>query len=230
MAQRGTTSRSKTEFSEDIESMGARYTGKSEREFTKFGISCFEADVGRSVGVLGDMLCNSAFNTAEFELLKEEVSQEHEDNHNRHQETTLENCHFNSFREHMLGQPIKGDRDLTQSITLDSLREFHAANYYGDNITIVATGNVSHEQVVEAVEQHFNSLPKSTNVTAVNTEKPIYIPGLLMIRDDEMYNSNIGVFYDAPSARDEDYYSFRLLQNLFGTYRIDKNAEHLNDC
>jgi processing peptidase subunit beta len=50
-----------------------------------------------------------------------------------------------------------------------------------------------------------------------------------MIRDDEMINSNVGVFYDAPGVKDEDYYSFRLLQNMFGSYRIDKNAEHLND-
>jgi processing peptidase subunit beta len=67
-------------------------------------------------------------------------------------------------------------------------------------------------------------------VPAKNTEKPIYIPGLLMIRDDEMYNANIGVFYDAPSVKDEDYYAFLLFKNMFGDYRIDKNAEHLNDC
>merc|ERR1711935_15183 len=30
-------------------------------------------------------------------------------------------------------------------------------------------------------------------------------------------------------AREEDFYSFSLLKNMFGQYRIDKNAEHLND-
>jgi hypothetical protein len=50
-----------------------------------------------------------------------------------------------------------------------------------------------------------------------------------MIRDDEMYNSNVGVFYDAPSVKDEDYYSFLLLKHMFGNYRIDQHAEHLND-
>ena len=33
----------------------------------------------------------------------------------------------------------------------------------------------------------------------LNTEKAVFNPGLLMIRDDEMLNSSIGVFYDAPS-------------------------------
>jgi len=52
---------------------------------------------------------------------------------------------------------------------------------------------------------------------------------MLFIRDDEMYNSNVAVFYDAPSIKHQDYYAFLLLKNMFGSYRIDKNAEHLND-
>lgn len=221
MAARGTNSRSKTELSEEIENMGASYSAKSDREFTRYGLSCFANDASRAVGLLGDMLTNNSMHSAEFEMTKEEVSAEHEDNHNRHKETLIENAHFNCYREHMLGQPIKGDRDLTQTISLDNLRDFHTANYYGDNITVVATGNISHQEVVDAVEQHFHSLPKTTNVPTQNNEKPIYIPGLLMIRDDEMYNSNVGVFYDAPGVRDEDYYSFLMLKHMFGSFRID---------
>jgi predicted Zn-dependent peptidase len=104
------------------------------------------------------MVCNSTFNSGELELLKEQVSQEHEDNHNRYHETTIENVHFNSFREHMLGQPIKGDRDMVHTIGVDHLRDYHGANYYGDNITVVATGDVNHAAIVDAVEQNFGSL------------------------------------------------------------------------
>jgi len=53
--------------------------------------------------MLGDMICNSSFNSAEFEMLKDEASIEHEEGHTRMVETTLENVHFNAFREHMLG-------------------------------------------------------------------------------------------------------------------------------
>jgi len=50
-----------------------------------------------------------------------------------------------------------------------------------------------------------------------------------MIRDDEMVNSNVGIFYDAPDVKHEDYYAFLLLKNMMGSYRIDQNAGHLND-
>ena len=51
----------------------------------------------------------------------------------------------------------------------------------------------------------------------------------MFIRDDEMVNSNVGVFYDAPDWKHPDFYSFHLLQRIFGSYSIERNAEHLND-
>jgi predicted Zn-dependent peptidase len=152
MALRGTTNKSKTELAEAIENMGARYSAHSDREFTSYNLQVLKGDTSGAVNILGDMLCNNALNSGELELVKDEVSMEHEDNHNRYVETTLENAHFNSFREHMLGQPIKGDRDLTSQLGVDHLRDYHTANYFGDNVVVVATGDVSHDQVVEAVQ------------------------------------------------------------------------------
>ena len=63
----------------------------------------------------------------------------------------------------------------------------------------------------------------------LNTEKAVFNPGLLMIRDDEMLNSSIGVFYDAPSWKHEDFYSFLLLQRMIGAYEINQHAGNLND-
>ena len=229
MMLRGTQSKSKSEIYEEIENMGAQYDARSEREYTRFTLAITKDQAPRAVQMLGDMISNSAFHSAELEMLKDEVSAEHEANHTRFTETLIENVHFNSFREHMIGQPIKGDRDLTHTLTLDNVRDYYNANYYGDNIVVVATGDVNHDEIVAAVDHHFSSLPKSTDIQAKNSEKPIYIPALLMMRDDEMVNSNVGVFYDAPSVKHEDFHSFVLLQSMFGTYKIDENAGHLND-
>ena len=78
-----------------------------------------KGDVQKGVKILGDVICNSKLDNSELELVKEAVSQEHEDNHKRYMETTLENVHFNIFREHMMGQPMKGDRDNVHNITQD---------------------------------------------------------------------------------------------------------------
>jgi len=72
--------------------------------------------VNKGIKLLGDMISNSNLNATELELVKEEVSQEHEDNHHRYFETTMENVHYNVYRDHMMGQPSKGDRDNVHNI------------------------------------------------------------------------------------------------------------------
>ena len=229
LLSRGTINRSKTEFAQEVDNMGAVYSSKADREWTRYSMQSFKGDAGRAVALLGDVISNSTFNTGELELVKEEVSREHEANHTRYVETMLENIHYNSFRDHMIGQPIKGDRDLTASLGIDHVKNFYANNYVGENIVIVATGDVDHNEIAEAAEQAFAALPAKATVDVANTHKPIYHPMLMMIRDDEMVNTNVGVFYDAPSAKHEDYWAFRLFQKMIGNYRIDENAGHIND-
>jgi predicted Zn-dependent peptidase len=38
--------------------------------------------------------------------------------------------------------------------------DFHKTNYFGENMVIVGTGGVSHQQLVDLAEQHFHSLPR----------------------------------------------------------------------
>ena len=38
--------------------------------------------------------------------------------------------------------------------------DFHTTNYFGDNMVIVGTGNVNHEQLVDLCDRHFSNLPK----------------------------------------------------------------------
>jgi len=91
-------------------------------------------------------------------------------------------------------------------------------------------GALDHDEFVAQVHTHFASLPKSaSSKSQKGKEKPIFTPALLFVRDDEMYNSNVGVFYDAPTIKDADYYAFLLLRDMFGRYRLDEHAEHLND-
>lgn len=116
MLARGTTSLSKGEFAETITGMGGEWVGHSDREYTHFGLKVQRGDCGRAVSLLGDAVCNPAMNGAEFGLLKDEVTVEHDNSYQNYEGTTLESCHFNGYRDHMIGQPIKGDRDMTQEI------------------------------------------------------------------------------------------------------------------
>jgi len=49
------------------------------------------------------------------------------------------------------------------------------------------------------------------------------------MRDDEMANVNVGVFFNAPTYKDPEYFAMHMFKNLLGEYRADKyTGAHLN--
>jgi len=178
--------------------------------------------------LLGDCFSNANLDAAEFEQAKQELAAEHEANHKHQSEMTWELAHYNSYRDNMLGQAKMGDRDNVQNLSVEGLNGYRAANFFGDNMVVVGTGGVAHEAFVDACNQAFGTMQKTTSAPPVG-ELSVFTPSLMFVRDDEMYNSNVCVTYDAPSVTDPDYYSFKLLENVFGSYRINEHAEHLNE-
>lgn len=226
---KGTTNRSRTQIEQEVENLGAQLNAYTSREHTLYHMQVFNKDQHKAMDVLSDMLTNSLYNNHQIEQERETILQELEETNKDFLETLMENVYFNIYREHMMGHPILGDIDNINAITRDMIVEFHDTHYYGDNLVVVATGNVNHDEIVDMAEEKFGKVRKDSPGHRRNTEKPIYNPAMLMIRDDEMINSNVGIFYDAPDWKHKDYYGFLLLQRIFGSYSIEQNAEHLND-
>lgn len=148
MLLRGSSNATKSQISETIENIGARVLTETGREISRYTLQVFKNDVGKAVQLLGDAFTKNTFNSSEFELVKEEASQEHSTSHERFKETLVENVHFNVYREHMMGQPIKGDRDNIHNLSIDTVKAFHANNFIGDNLVVVGTGNINHDEFV----------------------------------------------------------------------------------
>lgn len=213
----------------EVEQMGAKMGGKTDRELSSLTMSSLKGDTTKVVELLGDCFSNANFDAAEVELTKQELAAQHEGSYKDLMYQTIEQAHYNSYRDHMMGQPILGDRDMVQQLSVEGLHNYRAVNYFGDNMVVVGTGNIDHEKFVADVNQSFGTIGKDTAGACPNADKNIFIPGLMFVRDDEMVNSNVVVYYDAPSVKDPDYYGFLLLKHMFGSFRIDQHAEHLND-
>ena len=144
--------------------MGARLSGETGRERSNITLQCFKGDVSRAVSLLGDAVCNASLDPAELELAKREVAEEHEKNHTDYQNTLLEQAHYNAFRDHMMGQPRKGDPDQLVNLSSEILDNYRGTNFFGDNIVIVGTGGVDHESLVDQVNSAFSSLGQTASV------------------------------------------------------------------
>lgn len=59
----------------------------------------------------------------------------------------------------MLGQPSNGNRDTVHKLTSDDVQSHIDRTFCGKNFAIVATGDVNHNQVVDAASSWLNKLP-----------------------------------------------------------------------
>lgn len=66
-------------------------------------------------------------------------------------ETTIEISHRGIFEKQQIGLPILGDIRNMETINREMIEDYHNQNYVGENIYIVAAGNIDHQELVQAV-------------------------------------------------------------------------------
>jgi len=113
----------------------------------------FKDGMAHSVDILGDMLCNSAYLDYHVQMEKGTIWQELQATNDDTFETLMENVYFNVYRDHMMGLPILGVIDNIYKISRDMIVEYHQRMYFGENMTVVGTGAIDHQQLVDQVEQ-----------------------------------------------------------------------------
>jgi len=149
---KGTKNRTRYRLETEVENMGAQLNAYTSREHTLFHTVSFKNDVSRCVEILGDMVCNSLYDKSALEAEKDTIWAELQETNKDFMETLMENVYYNIYREHMMGQPILGDIDNIYQIDRDMVTGFYHENYYGENMVIVGTGDIPHDQLVDLVE------------------------------------------------------------------------------
>jgi processing peptidase subunit beta len=82
---------------------------------------------------------------------------------------STESVHYTAFRDHFLGQPSTGIKDVVYSITPEQAKEFHSQFYIGKNIVVSGAGNINGEALNNEVSNHFGSLPASKDSEVPNS-------------------------------------------------------------
>ena len=198
---------------------------------TCYHIQLLPQNLQKAVSLLGDIMQNSLYNKNQLEAERETILHELSEVGRDNLEVLMENVYGNIYKDHMMGFPILGEKDKISNITVEMVKEFHSRFYIAPRMVLVGTGNISHEELCEMGEEHFGGVP--TGIPQGLLEyvhlPSIYNPGMTLIRDDELVNTNVGVFFNAPGWGHEDYYTFLLIERLLGEYTVERDAEHLTD-
>ncbi|CAG9328560.1 unnamed protein product [Blepharisma stoltei] len=219
---KGTEQRSKFQLAGDVENIGGELRIKAGKEVTEFHIEVPKAYTAKAMEILADVVLSSKFNKNAIEEQKAESAEALFDTADN-KRLILENIHYTAYRDHMIGQPIRGNQKSIQNITQDAIKDYIDAHYIAPRMVLTATGNVDHKQIAELGEKYFGKVAKSGR-EITGDDRPIFTPSTVTIRDDDVDLAHMGIFFQAPSWNHEDFYAFQMLVRLCGDYVPERDS------
>ena len=156
MLFKGTTSRSSLQIAKQIDSVGGVLNAFTGREFSCYFAKVLGDKLPQAVSLLSDLVLNSTFEPKEIEKERRVILQEI----SMVEDTPDDQVHDlfckSIWNSHPLGRPVLGDCETVSSITRNDLLQMLADRYRGDNILIVAAGNLQHKEILGQIEQAFS--------------------------------------------------------------------------
>jgi predicted Zn-dependent peptidase len=160
---KGTKKRTAKKIAEDIESLGGYLNAFTSKEHTCFYGRGLAEHIEQTFEVLADMIQNSVFHSREIEKESRVVIDELYDIEDSPDELIFDKFESNVFTGNSLGMPIIGTEKNLKSFTQKDLKKFVRDNYTFDKLYIVASGNVSHSQLLRLVDKYITKEMKSNS-------------------------------------------------------------------
>ncbi|KAF8319688.1 mitochondrial processing peptidase beta subunit [Clavulina sp. PMI_390] len=230
MAFKGTKTRSQQGLELEVENLGAHLNAYTSREQTVYYAKSFRKDVPKAVDIISDILQNSKLEASAVERERDVILREQEEVDKQHEEVVFDHLHSVAFQGQALGRTILGPKKNILSIKRDDLSNYIQTNYTADRMVLVGTGGVEHAELVKLAEQHFASLPVSSNPIALGRStgpKTSFVGSEVRVRDDTMDTANIAIAVEGVGWRSPDYFPMLVLQSIFGNWDRSLGASPL---
>lgn len=213
MLFKGTSKRSSKRISDDVEKLGGYLNAFTSKEHT-----CY---YGRGVGehlpkvfdVLSDMVQNSLFREKDIEKESGVILDEFYDIEDSPEELIFDRFESNIFKSHPLHYPIIGTEKNIKEFKRNDFLEYLQKHYTTNNLLIAASGNVSHEKIVELVETKITGLQKS-KLKGKKSLATTNQSNLLIKKDIQQTHVIIGK--ETFGFRDIDRLKVNILSNIIG--------------
>lgn len=179
MLFKGTKNRSASQIADEIESLGGYLNAFTSKEHTCYYGRGLSRHIEKTFEVLADMIQYPAFKSQEIKKEAGVVVDELNDIEDNPEELIFDKFESMLFNGNDLSKPIIGTTKNILSFKREDLFNYLKDNYTFDNLFIVASGAVNHQELVEFTKKYFvKDLGKSKNIRnklKLNQTEDLYV-------------------------------------------------------
>ncbi|HKY19139.1 MAG TPA: pitrilysin family protein [Rhizomicrobium sp.] len=212
MAFKGTARRSARAIAEEIEAVGGVLNAYTSREQTAFHARVLKDDVPLALDMLGDILTNPAFEASELDRERQVVLQELGQARDTPDDIVFDHLQAAIFQDQPLGWSILGEEATVNAFSRDMLKSTMASQYRLEGMTLIASGAVSHSQLLALAEETCARL----NPGAVPAMAPSHYVGGDFRSLDDLEQAHMAYAFPGLSNRDPDYFVAQIYATALG--------------
>lgn len=212
MAFKGTERRSAREIAIEMESVGGFLNAYTSREQTAFHARVLKNDVPLALDVLADILTSPTFDQSELERERQVVLQELGQSRDTPDDIVFDNLQSVIFPNQPMGWPILGEENTVSNFSRENLHDFMAGNYRSGGMVVVASGAVTHADVLKLAEEKLSTF-RSGDVPAAEAAR--YEGGDHRSGDD-LEQAHLTFAFPGVASTDPDFYAAQVYATALG--------------
>lgn len=212
---KGTTTRSATDISREIDALGGEMNAFTTRETTTFYVKVLDEHLPKALDLLSDLFLHSRLGRKEIEKEKqvvlEEIRMVQDD-----PEDLVQELHTKLVMgRHPLSRPILGRESTIARISRQNLLEYIDTHYRPEEIVVAVAGNFDQRQLEKTMARTFGGYRKSSGGIPRKRWPPELQSGAMM-KQKPLEQVHLCVGFEGVAAGHKDRYAVYALNSVLG--------------
>jgi predicted Zn-dependent peptidase len=212
---KGTTTRSATDISREIDALGGEMNAFTTRETTTFYVKVLDQHLPEALDLLSDLFLRSRLDRKEIEKEKqvvlEEIRMVQDD-----PEDLVQELHTKLIMgRHPLSRPILGRESTIVRLSRQNLLEYIDSQYRPEEIVVAVAGNFDQRQLEKTMARAFGGYRKSSSNIS-HKRWPPELQGGVTMKQKPLEQVHICLGFEGVAAGHKDRYAVYALNSVLG--------------
>lgn len=183
-------------------------------------------NIGWALDFEADRMINSFIAKKDLDTEMTVVRNELENGENNPFRVLMQRLMSTAYDWHNYGKSTIGARSDLENVDITNLQAFYRKYYQPDNATLIVSGKIDEEKIIEQIEQEFGDIPKPERVIReLYTEEPVQDGERRVVVRRPGDVQMVGVLYKTPAGPSEKFAATQVLTQILG----DSETGRLHD-
>ncbi len=213
MAFKGTEKRTAIDIAKEFDAIGGQFNAYTSKEATVYYAKVLKENFTKALDIISDILLNSVFDEIEIEKERGVVLQEIAQTEDTPDDILFDKYMDTAYPSQPIGRPILGPKELVQAFNKSHLQDFVNQHYHSKNMLLSVSGNIKHDEVIDAASYISNKAPQKDNILSAD---PAEYKGGFYKENRDLEQLHIALGFKGLSYNDKDRYTIQVLSSILG--------------